>query len=78
VTEPEELIQDEPPIVADVVALIDGCVNDVSRLMANREVAKCQDLRFLVYRLDQASTAARAVYENMNEIINSTKDKQND
>jgi hypothetical protein len=32
VTEREELIQDEPPTVADVVALIDGCVNDVKRL----------------------------------------------
>ena len=32
-TEAEELIQsDEPPTVADVVALIDGCVNDLKRL----------------------------------------------
>ena len=58
-TEAEELIQDEPPTVADVVALIGGCVNDLKRLVANREVAKCQNLRLLVYRLDQASTAAR-------------------
>ena len=77
-TEAEELIQDEPPTVADVVALIDGCVNDLKRLVANREVAKCQNLRLLVYRLDQASTAARTVYENMNEVFNSKKDNQND
>lgn len=55
-TEAEELIQDnEPATVAGVMALIDGCVNDVKRLMANREAAKCQNLRLLVYRLDQAS-----------------------
>jgi hypothetical protein len=46
--------------------------------MANREVVKCQNLRLLVYRLEQASTAARTVYENMNEVFNSKKDKQND
>jgi hypothetical protein len=77
-TEAEELIQDnEPATVAGVMALIDGCVNDVKRLMANREVAKCQNLRLLVYRLDQASTAARTVYENMIEVFNSQKDKHN-
>jgi hypothetical protein len=78
-TEAEELIQDnEPATVAGVIALIDGCVNDLKRLMANREVADCQNLRLLVYRIDQASTAARTVYENMNEVFNPKKDKQND
>jgi hypothetical protein len=78
-TEAEELIQDnEPATVAGVIALIDGCVNDLKRLMVNREVADCQNLRLLVYRIDQASTAARTVYENMNEVFNPEKDKQND
>ena len=77
-TEAEELIQgDEPATVAGVVALIDGCVDDLKRLIANREVAKCQNLRLLVYRLDQASTASRTVHEKMNEVFNSLKDKQN-
>jgi hypothetical protein len=77
-TEAEELIQDsEPATVAGLIALVDGCVEDVKRLMANREVAKCQNLRLLVYRLDQASTAARTVYEKMNEVFNSLKHKHN-
>jgi hypothetical protein len=74
----EELIQDSEPVtVAGVIALIDGCVDDVKRLMANREVTKCQNLRLLVYRLDQASTAARTVHEKMNEVFNSQKDNHN-
>ena len=75
-TQAEELIQgDEPAKVAGVVALIDGCVNDVKRLMANREVVKCQNLRLLVYRLEQASTTARTAHEKMNEVFNSLKHK---
>jgi len=77
-TEAEASIQgDEPATVAGVIALIDGCVNDVKRLMANREVVKCQNLRLLVYRLDQASTAARTVHQSVNEVFNPQKDKQN-
>ncbi len=78
-TEAEELIQgDESATVAGVVALIEGCADDLKRLMANREVVKCQNLRLLVYRLDQASMASRTVHEKMNEVFNSTKDNQND
>jgi hypothetical protein len=77
-TESEALIQgDEPVTVVGLIVLIDGCVDDVKRLMANREVVKCQNLRLLVYRLDQASTTARTVHEKMIEIFNPEKDKPN-
>jgi hypothetical protein len=77
VTEAEELIQDEPPTVADVVALIDGCAEDISRLMASGAVRKSYPLRSLIYRLEQARTAARTVHQSMNEVFNPQKDKQN-
>ena len=71
----EELIQDdEPPTVAGVIQLLDACSEDLGRLMLTGELRQSYPLRSLVYRLEQARTIARRVYDNMNTIFNSTND----
>jgi hypothetical protein len=77
-TEAEELIQDNKPLtVPGIIALLDGCAEDLSRLMASGEARKSYPLRSLIYRLEQARTEVRAVHEIMNEVFNSLKDKHN-
>ena len=63
----------DEPVGKGIIALLDDCVEDLSRLMASGELRKSYPLRSLVYRLEQARTEARAVYEGMDAIFHPEK-----